>query len=630
MLKDLLARHRALSIGASLVGASVLAVGFASPAFATGSLTGPTGGNAPSQNYNIIEGGSETTYTMMTQLSNLFNEAPGCDLVPNGGTKPLDYGCAGVVGVDSGTGGAPGTNVTTTASATTNSGSKNVTIGTTLPTGVASGEAFTDADGAFAGGATISKITPPVSPAVDYVLKVSESAASSNTGDTLTIVTTPAVGENGLAPFNQENPFNDVLVEEPAIGSSSGVSELEDQATDAPAAWNGSTSASSGNNVSPLDAARSSRAASTASGGDSAGLNFVAYAQDGVSWLHWTTVGTTATPSSSITSLSTAQLASIYNGTLSCTDPFTSATVTDNWGCLNGGATAADFAPIDVYWAQTSSGTYTTWYTMLGLVKNDTYGAPANHIIFENETSSITRNGDMADAIFFFSYGKFKTTCTPASGYCGSEPTGWNGGSIKLGEISANGGPAVPVNKCTISLQLPGATSCTNNGTTYSVAADQVFPGDRLLYNVYSDGSNARIPESSNATLNAISEDGFMCKPSTSADVDPSTGATYLTEIDAVIKAQGFYPLPLLKEGGSGTINTPAWSALTGSKYTPAVEEASPYNSPAADTDTDISAVSGSYTGVLGAATPTTPVAASPTAPVGYCLVSSTDGDGNN
>ncbi len=76
-----------------MLGASVLAVGFASPAFATQS----SGGNAPSANYNIYQGGSNTTYLMMNQLASLFNEAPGCDLASSSGTpQPLDYGCPGL------------------------------------------------------------------------------------------------------------------------------------------------------------------------------------------------------------------------------------------------------------------------------------------------------------------------------------------------------------------------------------------------------------------------------------------------------------------------------------------------------------------------------------------------------
>ena len=69
-------------------------------------------------------------------------------------------------------------------------------------------------------------------------------------------MTTPAVGENGFVTFAQENPFNDVLIEEPALGSGNGIQELEDQGVHA----SGATSHGSPINVSPLDVARSSRA----------------------------------------------------------------------------------------------------------------------------------------------------------------------------------------------------------------------------------------------------------------------------------------------------------------------------------------------------------------------------------
>jgi hypothetical protein len=164
-----------------------------------------------------------------------------------------------------------------------------------------------------------------------------------------------------------------------------------------------------------------------------------------------------------------------------------------------------------------------------------------------------------------------------------------------------------------------------------------VFPGDRLLYNVYADGENPQILASSDAALNAVSEDGFLCKPATNTDLDPNTGSTYHSEISAIITAQGFFPLPLMIEDGQGStvypysttaggITTPAWNELgaTASPYLNTNEAAAPYNYPAADTDTDNSAVSGSYTGVLGH---TTAVTATPNQPVGYCLTVSTDGN---
>jgi hypothetical protein len=54
------------------------------------------------------------------------------------------------------------------------------------------------------------------------------------------------------------------------------------------------------------------------------------------------------------------------------------------------------------------------------------------------------------------------------------------------------------------------------------------------------------------------------------------------------------------------------------------VESGQPYNFPTGDTDTDNSAVSGSY--LINGST----VAASTTSPIGYCLVLSTDGNSTN
>ena len=59
----------------------------------------PTGGNANSANNLIVMGGSNTTYLMMQSLSDIFNQAPGCDLAASSGTvQPLDYGCPGLNG----------------------------------------------------------------------------------------------------------------------------------------------------------------------------------------------------------------------------------------------------------------------------------------------------------------------------------------------------------------------------------------------------------------------------------------------------------------------------------------------------------------------------------------------------
>jgi len=597
MLKKLMARPRALRLGAGLLGASVLAVGFASPAFATQS----GGGNAPSANYNIYQGGSNTTYLMMTQLANLFNEAPGCDLASSSGTaQPLDYGCPGLNGEPGGTLSHP---LSTTVTGSTVKKSKTVTVSSS--TGFFANDAVTDSAGAIPAGSIITSV--PSGTTIDISAKAKTTQASDN----ITVTTTPAVGENGFTTFAQENPFNDVLVEEPAIGSSNGIQELEDQGTHA----TGATSDGSPINVSPLDVARSSRAPKLtgSSAGDDRGLNFVAYAMDAVSWLHWTEVNGANTASNAVTNLTVPQLTSIYEDQ-GCTAGSTTYT-SPNWACFGGSA-----APISIYMAQNGSGTESTWATLLGLTGSFPFGnEDPNHVIFENETASILNNKDQANAIFFFSYGKYQTICAPDPSFCSGSSTS----KTALGEISG-----VKASKTSIAAQLPGST-----GTP--------FPGDRLLFNVYSDGSNPDIPISSPASLNAVSEDGFLCKPSSATDVDPNTGTPYRTEINSVISAQGFYPLPLMVEDGQcattgvyGTtgsgIPTPAWSSTGGlstSNYAASVEAGSPWNFPTGDQDTDNSAVSGTYNNVYFDGNPSTTKTATATDPIGYCLTESTDGN---
>ncbi len=604
MLRKLSRRHKALRLGVGVLGASALAVGFASPALAAQS----SGGNSGSANYDIYEGGSATTYQMMSDLALLFNQSPGCDTVSVTNTpQPLDLGCPGLNG-------EPGTTLSasqsSSVSGSTVSTSKNVTVSSSA--GLFVNDAVSDSAGAIPKGTVITSVPNGTT------IAISKAATSTQATDTIVITTTPAVGEQGFTTWGNENPFNDVLVEDPPIGASNGIQQLEDQGTHA----TGANSHGSAINVAPLDAASSARAPALTSGssaGDDKGLNFVAYAQDAVDWLHWTvappdgTSGTpTATPSAAVANLTTTQLASIY-GNQGCTAGATTYT-TPNWACYGGTA-----APISIYIANAGSGVESAWVTLLGLKGTYPFGGedPA-HVIFQNETSSILANQDEADAIYFFSYGRYQTLCAPNPTLCAGK-----GSTIKLGEINS-----VKVKGKTITAQLPGSTKVP-------------FPGDIFLYNVYSDGSNPDIAASSPATLNALSEDGFLCKPSTATDVDPNTGVTYRTEIDQVITAQGFFPLPLEVEngqtvsgGGYGTtasgIPNPAWSnGLSASAYNAANEGSSPWNFPAANQDTDNSAISGTYTGVYFDGSTKTETA-SAKSPVGYCLVESSDGNSTN
>jgi hypothetical protein len=599
MRRKLSARQRAAGLGAGLLGACLGVAGFASPALATQS----TGGNSGSAPYDILQGGSATTYQMLQQLADIFNAAPGCDLAASSGTaQALDFGCPGLNG-------EPGTTLshpqTTTVTGTVTKKSTTVTVSST--TGFFANDAVSDSSGAVPAGSVITSVTN----ATTFV--ISKKPKTGAPSDNITVTTTPAVGENGFTSFAQENPFNDALYEVPALGSSNGIQQLEDQG----AHGVGAVSKGSPINVAPLDLATSARApALTASGvtGDDKGLNFVAYAADGVDWIHWTSVSGAATPSASVTNLTTAQLTSIYKDQ-GCTAGGQTFT-TPNWACYGGSN-----APIAIYIANAGAGVESTWVSLLGLTGTFPFGnEDPNHVIFQNETSSILANHDQADAIFFFSFGRFETVCATNPTFCSGASTS----KVALGQINS-----VKPSAKTIQAQLPGSTTVP-------------FPGDTLLYNVYSNGSNPSIPGTAPAALNAGSEDGFLCKPSSSTDVDPNTGATYRSEINSTISAQGFFPLPLMVEDGQGAttgvygttgtgIPHPAWSdGLSASAYNGTNEGTSPWNFPAGDQDTDHSSVNGTYNGVYDNGVTVNNVTASPTDPVGYCLTLTTDGNSTN
>lgn len=485
-------RRGTLAIAAAASTAFIV-VAMAVPAAATFTPT-------PAGNHVINGGGSNTTYQMMQSLSDLYNTAPGCQLITAASAnQELDYNCASTTG---------------------------------------------GAEDGLEGGYSLT--------------------------------------------YSSLNPYNDVAWQEPALGSGNGIKELEYQGADDPTGNNG--------DVSTLDFARSSRAAVTSGSADREGLNFVAYAQDAVPWFHFTKVGgTTAnggcatTPSSKIKTLTTTQLAGIYQGT------------TTNWDKVGG-----TNAPIYVFMAQSGSGTESTWAGDLALSGSYPYGgvnggssadetAVADGIsggdtdfqIFENEVSDIfTANtlgnkattpvkGIACDAIFFFSFGKFSILCP--KGACAGIPKAYKGSVGALGEING-----VAANETTI-----------DNGS---------FALDRELYNVYSDGSNSNLPFyqgsgvppiTNQAVQNFVSTYGFLCSPSTFKDVDPlsSTGATYGSEIDSTIEAQGFFPFALGVMGDAGIAHPPNPTAS-------------------------------GYDAGYAAAEPT------PASDKGYCRVTSTDGDG--
>jgi len=234
--------------------------------------------------------------------------------------------------------------------------------------------------------------------------------------------------------------------------------------------------------------------------------------------------------------------------------------------------------------------------TQAGFVtKNPTWGLSG-----KATTSQIKK-----DAIFFFSAGKYAVQCKPKAGAdCGGSPLG-TGNKNALGEI--NGVAATEANILT--------------GT---------FSDDRYLYNVYSDGSNSNIPPADAATVNYVSEIGFICNPNkgnSAAAVDSLTGSTYINEIQSIILAAGFYPLSA--GAPSGTVNQ------TEIDEGPVTNAGNPGSNPASDllNGTNTQGSSGT-TGLYGyarykqydgfASSLTTGDA------LGFCLVTTTDGNANS
>ena len=245
-------------------------------------------------------------------------------------------------------------------------------------------------------------------------------------------------------------------------------------------------------------------------------------------------------------------------------------------------------APVDVYSAQPGSGTLSTFDGYIG-EKSEAYVASlgtkyaATHIIVENEDHSILKNGDEANAIFFFSFGKYNLECT-GKNILGCAP---KGDAVSLSRING----IAPTAKDIL---------CVYNNSCTGLLAP--FPLPRLLYNVYSNGSNKTFPAATPSALNYVSEVGFICKPSTGI-ADANTGVGYRTEIDAVVKAWGFFPLPGQKHEDTGPVPHPAAGLLGGTTY--GVNDPIYHNAGTGAKQNQGSAGRN---------------------PAGYCIVSSTDG----
>jgi hypothetical protein len=186
----------------------------------------------------------------------------------------------------------------------------------------------------FPAGVPVGGVVTPVAQPLDYSCLTPTQQQNGGVLDPIN----PAVG---ITP----NPFNDVAVTEPPVGSSNGILQIESATGSAQALNNKYGTSNAGQAFNVYSGAAYARSSRTPSSSDNQGLNFVAYATDGVDWVHYSSVALASTPSNIPNDLlSTPEVQGIWNGLI------------NNWSQL--GSTSA---PILVFSAQEGSGTQSTW-----------------------------------------------------------------------------------------------------------------------------------------------------------------------------------------------------------------------------------------------------------------------------
>jgi ABC-type phosphate transport system substrate-binding protein len=348
-------------------------------------------------------------------------------------------------------------------------------------------------------------------------------------------------GEQGYT-VAAENPYNDYAVEAPPVGSGNGISQLIDGAGTDPA-----------DGLPYLDPDFGRSSSSIVGNSSDTTLNSVEYALDGVSFTCFSEIGKTKEPCDYLPSknIDTSTLTSLYANTLSGSSCASGAMT---WSCLGVPAKHGGADPIDCYIAEAGSGTFSTWSSKFGFAKNEDPpcttdeaggGTQASHTnLFENQMSYIATQADAKDAIYFMSYGKFTTTCP--SGKC----IGATSDTTLFGEIND-----IVASKSTI--------QGTGGGAGIS------WPVPRGLFNLYVNstaGSSQK--QATQATLNFVGEEGFLCKANTASQTDPITLVPYRTEIEADITGQGFFPIDTSQTDTfpEGTLSNPG--VITDAGYT--------------------------------------------------------------
>jgi ABC-type phosphate transport system substrate-binding protein len=341
------------------------------------------------------------------------------------------------------------------------------------------------------------------------------------------------------------NVQHDTVVELYPIGSGNGIKQLLD---------GGATTG-----VPALSIARSSRA--LAAGNETKYLNSSAFAADGISWFHFTKVANKATAHAALKTLTLAQLAGVYKGSITTwnelmptdkslgvmaayTATVNGKTTTVRAGVANGNPETdksklyVNYLPIKVFLAQDGSGTRSTWDA--GVKAGDsTYAAAAqvndaNAVcvnfcrIFENNAAAISAT-DAPGAFYYYSYGRYTQRNTDlgtankgyTAGAMAGNSTGQTNWNDAVGQIAG-----IDVNPTTI--------------------LAKTFPVNRFLYAMTKQNPTAVVKNYIN----------FLC--SATMETAVANGKTVRSQIEAALKSEGFVPLTKAIDGGLD--NSPAQS----------------------------------------------------------------------
>jgi len=319
-------------------------------------------------------------------------------------------------------------------------------------------------------------------------------------------------------PTDKANTDHDVAFGYFAVGSGTGITQLTQR----------------GNaGVQVLDVARSSRAPRAS---DADGLRFFAFAKDAIPWVKFP-----GAPAAAVNSLTTAQITNVFSGCAPAVQPDVDKTAnggnndgTADWGDI-GGVTSA---PLVVWAAQDGSGTRSTFDGFLGSGKNSTNCIPTakkdNNLangerrIFENNAEPIVNStavdcndvaGSLAsctaNSIFYYSIGRWNTS---------------GGQTSILGSITVANNPVAP--------------------TEANILNDS-YPYARFVYNAIRNDTFAS-GLASNAIRNFVSANGFICKAAAASATNPKTNNNFRTDVENVIRGEGFIPLPIGPTGAGG------------------------------------------------------------------------------